>query len=120
MGKIAASNPPCCAVSCRYVTVIPSSASSIEHRSIRRPGRYDPKYFHTATRRSCNELNWSRFGKQSCNQYHWITAASSSDVGVSALYSSSFGGSTPLYARSKRPYSDGGSASHELSISGTA
>src|ERR1700688_4717481 len=56
----------------------------------------------------------------SSSQYHWMTAASSREVGVSALYSSSFGGSTPFHERSKRPYSDGGSASQERSIRGPA
>ena len=37
------------------------------------------------------------------SQYHCTTAASSSAVGVSALYSSSFGGLRPSNARSKRP-----------------
>src|SRR5664280_3747418 len=66
------------------------------------------------------ELNWSRLGKVSCSQYHCATAASTSEVGVSALYSRSFGGPAPSYARSNRPYKEGGSASQEASMSGTA
>src|ERR1035441_5252124 len=92
----------------------------MEQKSMLCPGRYPASSFHSATSRSCRELNWSRLGKQSCSQYHWMTAASSSPVGVSALYSSNLGGFTPSKARSKRPYSAGGSASNELSIRGTA
>ena len=53
--------------------------------------------------RSWIELNWSASGCVSCNQNHWATDASSNAVGVSALYSSSFGGVIPSQARSNRP-----------------
>jgi hypothetical protein len=49
------------------------------------------------------ELNWSQPGFTSSSQYHCTTAASSSAVGVSALYSSILGGLPPEKARSKRP-----------------
>src|ERR1017187_8765469 len=35
---------------------MPSSASSIEQKSMRRPGRYWASSFHSATSRSCREL----------------------------------------------------------------
>ena len=38
------------------------------------------------------EFHWSRSPWSSSNQNHWTTEASSRPVGVSALYSSSFGG----------------------------
>ena len=46
-------------------------------------------------------------------QCHWMTAASSKEVGVSALYSRSLGGFTPSKARSKRPASAGSRAFHD-------
>ena len=50
---------------------------------------------HASISRSWIELNWSASGFTSFSQYHWITAASYSAVGVSALYSSSLGGPLP-------------------------
>src|SRR5438045_3470130 len=99
---------------------MPSSASSMEQKSMRRPGRYGVSSFQSATSRSWIELNWSLLGDTSCSQYHCTTAASRSDVGVSALYSRSLGGCAPSYTKSNLPYNDGGSASHDDSISGTA
>ena len=58
-------------------------------------------------------LNWLPPGVVSVSQSHWMTPASNRAVGVSALYSSSFGASVPLNARSNRPYTNGSSASHE-------
>jgi hypothetical protein len=73
---------------------MPSSKSSLEHKSMRPSGKLGARSLHTAIRRSCSELNWSRRGKVTWSQYHCKTAASSRQVGVSALYSSSLGGST--------------------------
>ena len=50
---------------------------------------------HLATSLSCRLLNWSALGKTSSFQAHWITAASSREVGVSQLNSNSFGGWVP-------------------------
>ena len=58
---------------------------------------------HTSTSRSWIELNWSAPLCSASSQSHWMTDASSSDVGVSALYSSITGGDLPSYARSNRP-----------------
>jgi hypothetical protein len=49
-----------------------------------------------------------------------MTDTSSRDVGVSALYSSIFGGDLPSYARSKRPYTLGGSSFQLFVTSGMA
>ena len=57
---------------------------------------------HASISRSWIELNWSLPGKQSSSHVHWMTAPSSRLVGVSALYSSSFGTPSPN-ARSMRP-----------------
>jgi hypothetical protein len=48
-------------------------------------------------------LNWSLPGNRSSSQYHWAIAASTSEVGVSALYSSSFGAPPGSQAKSNRP-----------------
>ena len=44
---------------------------------------------------SCSEFHWSSSGWTSLSQYHWQIDASSSVVGVSALYSISFAGPEP-------------------------
>ena len=66
---------------------------------------------------SCSELNWSASGLRGrifcSSQRHCATDASSSAVGVSALYSRSFGGPLPSYAKSNRPKSDSSFARHE-------
>ncbi|CAM5582689.1 hypothetical protein SHIRM173S_08489 [Streptomyces hirsutus] len=48
-----------------------------------------------STRRSCREFHWSAPGNRSSIQNHWGEAASTREVGVSALYSSSFAGPVP-------------------------
>src|SRR5260370_19951200 len=96
MGKMDDVSPACRAVSRRYVTVIPSSRSSIEQKSMWRPGKYGLNSLQRAINRSWMELNWPRVRNNSSIQYHCTTAASSSDVGVSALYSRSFGGWQPV------------------------
>ena len=58
-------------------------------------------------------LNWSARSSTSLSQSHWATEASSRPVGVSALYSSIFGGPTPSNARSNRLYTDGSRDSHD-------
>ncbi len=50
---------------------------------------------HCATSFSCSEFHWSWSPKTSLSQYHWQMLASSSVVGVSALYSSSLAGPDP-------------------------
>ena len=66
---------------------------------------------------SCSELNWSAsgfVGRIFCSsQRHCATDASSSAVGVSALYSRSFGGPLPSYAKSNRPKSDSSFDRHD-------
>src|SRR3954465_13313635 len=52
------------------------------------------------------------------SQVHWNTAASKIEVGVSALYSSSFAGPRPSKLRSMRPYRDGSSRCQLSEISG--
>jgi hypothetical protein len=71
--------------------------------SAKTPAGWSPAALDTRARRfrqrsisfSWIELNWSRAGFTSSSQYHCTTAASSSAVGVSALYSSILGGEAP-------------------------
>ena len=41
---------------------------------------------------SCSEFHWSSSGCRSVFQFHWMIDASTSEVGVSALYSNSLAG----------------------------
>lgn len=52
-------------------------------------------FLQAATRRSWREFHWSAPGNRSSIQNHWGEAASTSEVGVSALYSRSFAGPVP-------------------------
>ena len=63
---------------------------------VRGPGDTALAAFQASMRRSWIVLNWSMRGKTSFIQNHWMTAASSTDVGVSALYSRSLGWPEPL------------------------
>ena len=67
------------------------------------PWKPSPSRFHAPISFSWIELNWSASGRVSFSHCHWITAASSSEVGVSALYSSSLGGCPGRQHRSNRP-----------------
>lgn len=61
-------------------------------------------------------LNWSHSGKTSSFHCHWITDASSKEVGVSALNSNIFGVPSLANIKSKRPYRLNSSASQEARI----
>ena len=94
-------SPACRAVSSRYWIVPPSSGSSIAPArcSVSDPW---PISFQPSISRSCSELYWSAsFGIvllaiASSSHTHWNTPVSYSEVGVSALYSSSFAGPLPV------------------------
>src|SRR5437870_46568 len=91
-------------VSTRYL--VQTQSSSLSARDATCTGPCVSSSAHRCTSLSCRELNWSQPGFMSSSQYHCATADSSSDVGVSALYSSILGGDWPSYTRSKRPYSE--------------
>ncbi len=60
------------------------------------PGRPDLISVQRSTSFSCSEFHWSSSGGwTSLSQYHCNSDASSSVVGVSALYSSIFAGAGP-------------------------
>ncbi|CAM5356495.1 hypothetical protein SALBM135S_09506 [Streptomyces alboniger] len=91
--------PACSAVSLRYATVIRSSPSSSAAEWAKYsgpPGGSSAACFRQAsTRRSCREFHWSAPGKRSSIQNHCGLAASTREVGVSALYSSILAGPVP-------------------------
>lgn len=93
------SSPACFAVSFRYATVIRSSPSSSTEECAKYsglPGGSSADCFRQeSTRRSCREFHWSAPGNRSSIQNHCGEAASTSEVGVSALYSRSLAGPLP-------------------------
>ena len=73
----------------------PDSSSLDQHTCTRRSCNPAPILAHAPTSRSCRLFHWSASGRVSSSQYHWTMLASTRAVGVSALYSSSFGGHEP-------------------------
>ncbi len=86
------------AVSARYPTLSRSSPlTSVSHQAkcTRSPASRGRAARQASTSRSCRLFHWSAAGRVSRSQYHCTIAASTSEVGVSALYSNSFAGPVP-------------------------
>ena len=76
--------------------------------------------YQPLTSRSCSWFHWSCAGRACSSQYHWQMAASTSAGGVSARYSSSFGGDRPSYQRSRQPYRLGAPLASDRRTAGAA